>query len=504
MSRFKVTLSLALSLFFLLLAFQNCAEMAATKYDGTNSSSQSPGIGDPVTDPNGPLTISALDTNLINNGVATVTFQLNKVDADGVAVVYQTINGTALAGTHFTAQSASVNIAAGQDRASVSIPILRAEAANIAFSVQISSVSKGQISKASATVTIPANAVAPVTNLNLRKMAAGYNFVCMVTDLGPVNCWGARPGVGGFDTAPVLKAGIDGSIDLAGGYYHMCALSVAGEVRCWGYNEFGQLGSGALGSRTATPTLVANLAAGVKQISAGNEYTCALSAQNTVFCWGRNLNGASVIPVQVANLTGVKQISAGGAHACAITAQDSVMCWGNNNFGQLGNGNRNNSSTPVAVPNLTGVKSILAGNAHTCAITAQDTAVCWGWNGAGQLGNNSTVDSVVPVAVRNLTGVKKLAAYSSHMCAINNLNQQFCWGDNSTGKLGINSRTDSLVPAQVMNLVNVIDMAMGDHFTCGRTAANGVSCWGLNDGGALGNNSALSLEALTPLRVLGL
>jgi alpha-tubulin suppressor-like RCC1 family protein len=42
-------------------------------------------------------------------------------------------------------------------------------------------------------------------------------------------------------------------------------------------------------------------------------------------------------------------VGAGSEHSCGITTAGAVYCWGNNEFGQLGNGNANNSNVPLRV-----------------------------------------------------------------------------------------------------------------------------------------------------------
>ena len=123
----------------------------------------------------------------------------------------------------------------------------------------------------------------------------------------------------------------------------------------------------------------------VKAISGGTIHRCAITAQDTLKCWGGNTYGAlgnntttdSIFPVDVLNVNAVA-VSSGGYHTCALTAQNTVKCWGYNFQGQLGNNSTTNSSVAVDVVGLTGIKSISSGGYHTCAITAQDTVKCWG------------------------------------------------------------------------------------------------------------------------------
>ncbi len=96
-----------------------------------------------------------------------------------------------------------------------------------------------------------------------------------------------------------------------------------------------------------------------------------------------------------------KAIAVGNGHACAILDDNSVKCWGYNLDGQLGIGDtrnrgRNPSEMGDALPavNLgTGrsAQAIEVGNFRTCAVLDDDKTVkCWGQNKNGELGLGDT------------------------------------------------------------------------------------------------------------------
>lgn len=95
-------------------------------------------------------------------GSATLTVTLSAAASGEVSVNYATANGTALAGTHYTAASGAVVFAAGQTSRTVAVPILPGslvQGQSRAFTINLSSPSGATISRSSATVTI--NGVAP-------------------------------------------------------------------------------------------------------------------------------------------------------------------------------------------------------------------------------------------------------------------------------------------------------------------------------------------------------
>ena len=207
---------------------------------------------------------------------------------------------------------------------------------------------------------------------------------------------------------------------LSASFYHSCAIALNGRAYCWGSGNSGKLGNGSTASsRVPVAVNTSGVLAGktIKQISAGENHTCAIASDNRAYCWGSNKNGQlgngstadSRVPVAV-NMSGalagktIKQILAGGDHGCVVASDDKMYCWGLNNNGELGNNSSVNSSVPVAV-NADGVlagktiRQMSAGFSSTCAVDSGYGIYCWGYNSNGQLGNNSTNNSRVPTYV---------------------------------------------------------------------------------------------------------
>lgn len=116
------------------------------------------------------------------------------------------------------------------------------------------------------------------------------------------------------------------------------------------------------------------------KVVVGDHTSCALLADATVRCWGRNQHGQlgvgstedAAAPVQP-NLRGVKDIVFGAAHACALLDDESVTCWGNINYGPKGP-----LLSPSAAPGVAKAKRIFAVGGASCATTADGSLVCWG------------------------------------------------------------------------------------------------------------------------------
>ena len=319
-------------------------------------------------------------------------------------------------------------------------------------------------------------------NESITLVTASVDYSCAVTAGGGVKCWGSNfhgeLGNGttttSISTPPVNVVGLDAQVTTvaAGRSWHTCALTVAGGVKCWGYNNFGQLGDGSLGGVTnggrAFPDYVVGMDSGVSDVRVGSVYTCALTSEGAVQCWGLNSSGQlgdgtnenSAVPVSVVGLeSGAKAITAGDWHNCALMANDGVKCWGDNEFGQLGDGtagdgdeetNDNSSNIALDVVGLNaGVVALDAGMWNTCALTDVGGVKCWGHNGYGQLGNGTTLNSATPVDVIGLDDeVIAISAGGLHTCALMASGTVKCWGGGDL--LGDGTLITSPVPVDVL------------------------------------------------------
>ena len=328
-----------------------------------------------------------------------------------------------------------------------------------------------------------------------------------VTSTGGAECWGNNSngrlgnGTNTNSSVPVPVNGLSSGVSaISTGNDHACALTSTGGVECWGYNGYGQLGNGTT-TDSSIPVAVKGLSSGVTAVSAGGDDTSAITSTGDVDCWGDNVYGElgngdtenSFSPLPVRGLSsGVRAISASYDATSALTNTGGVECWGDNSNGQLGNGTNTNSSLPVPVSGLSsGVSAISAGYDDTSALTSTGGIECWGENTYGQLGNGTTTDSSIPVAVNGLSsGISAVSAGGTYTCALTSTGGVECWGDNTYGQLGNGTTTDSLIPVAVSGLSSGVSaISAGTFFACALPRAGGVECWGLNDYGQLGNGT---------------
>jgi alpha-tubulin suppressor-like RCC1 family protein len=240
-------------------------------------------------------------------------------------------------------------------------------------------------------------------------IACGNGVSCAVLREGGVKCWGTTIAPGGAvpTDVPGVTSVVAASAGMATGDEQACVLTSSGAAKCWGINANGELGTGSTES-SSVPVDVQGLSSGVRSISAGNGYTCAVTAAGAVDCWGGDygqfgtpLYGGSVVPVEIPGLSsGITAVAAGDVQACALTSKGGAKCWGMNEHGQLGDGTTDDSRSPLDVAGLSsGVTTLSAADGFTCAALKSGAVKCWGANTYGQLGNGSRDESHVPVDV---------------------------------------------------------------------------------------------------------
>ena len=275
----------------------------------------------------------------------------------------------------------------------------------------------------------------PVSGLDsgVAAMTGGTLHTCALTTGGGVLCWGdnsdGQLGDGTTTTRPTPGpvSGLAGGIAvIAAGGYHTCAVTTGGGALCWGYNEFGQIGDGTFVDRS-TPTGVSGLGNGVATITGGWAHTCALTTDARMLCWGDNFFGeigdgttgdSPATPTPVSGLGNVVAgISAGWEYTCAVTTGGGVLSWGLNDYGQIGDGTTTNRPTPTAVttgfegplPRLVPVDLNGAGISNV-AVFRSSTAQWWIYGQASAVTFGQAGDIPV-VADYNGDGRADLAVY---------------------------------------------------------------------------------------------
>lgn len=357
-------------------------------------------------------------------------------------------------------------------------------------------------------------------------------YACATAKLdGSLWCWGGSGGahVGGADQnlwrpEPVIMA--DGSPFHAsqvgtGDGGATCAVSHDdGTVWCWGSNLYGQLGDGTTDS-SDRPVQVVDGAGDplpADTVAVGSYHSCAISsADDTVFCWGQNLNGQvgdgsgtdRLVATQAQTTGGsplwATNLTATGSFNCAIDPDETVWCWGkNSSSGVLGTGDTNDRSRPTQTSNDGGgpvvADTVAAGETHVCA-SAPGTAevVCWGSNARRQLADPSLSSSFDALAVTRGDGSPVVASTSlvagdDHTCALQGTDA-WCWGSNMYGQLtdaapvGTSVATPTLQADGSGTPLELVEVGAGREASCGLGADRAILCWGRNSAGQLADGT---------------
>jgi len=325
----------------------------------------------------------------------------------------------------------------------------------------------------------------PVFELgNAREIAAAGNTVCAIRQSDDTaRCWGlnaykaldvddsismvpAPVALKGFGDNPAanVTVGTDSNRVTS----HGCVIDDNQHVGCWGHNTSYELGTTA-GASSDTVVVVPELG-NYLSVVAGEAFSCGLTTDHGVKCWGSPASGvlgddlataaATAVPVDVVGLdSGVRQIAASMRTMCALTTSGGVKCWGSPSYGAVGaavdlhpyNGV---VPTPVDVVGLSsGVSAISGGTMSYCALMADDGSIyCWGYNQNGQLGNQPDPIGIneyepIPVQVLGVTGATTVSIGWSHACAALASGGVKCWGSGTAS--GSDLSTNQIVPTYV-------------------------------------------------------
>jgi alpha-tubulin suppressor-like RCC1 family protein len=241
-------------------------------------------------------------------------------------------------------------------------------------------------------------------------------------------CRGDQPGEMGDNLVRATLGTNLHAVSITAGSFHACALYDTGGIKCWGTNQtLGQLGLG-------------------DQTERGN--------------WPPNM-GDNLPFLDLGTGRKVKSVTAGVYHSCAILDDDSLKCWGANVNGELGlgdtaprGGNPGEMGDALKAVNLgTGrhATSVTVGNSYTCAVLDDSSAKCWGHNDLGELGLGDTTqrgvspsdmgDHLPTVSLGTGRTARALSAAKSTFvtCALLDDSSVKCWGSNDDAQLGLGS-----------------------------------------------------------------
>ncbi len=238
-------------------------------------------------------------------------------------------------------------------------------------------------------------------------------------------------------------------------------------------------------------------------VAVGEQHSCAIRPDRTVWCWGDNAHGQlgdgspsanAPAPVRVTGLRDAVQLSAARFYSCAVRADGSVWCWGDEGFGRVsGRGDVHGAQrSPRAVQGLTEALQVATGENHACARRRDGSVWCWGRNTSGELGSrgveSADTEMRPPGAVPGLLRVSDVTAFAERTCAVS-AGELWCWGrgahrianDGSSGSIVRAPAADAeIAPERVAGVTQVERAFLGPHNACALRADGSLWCWGAN------------------------
>ncbi|MFD1714904.1 RCC1 domain-containing protein [Amnibacterium flavum] len=331
----------------------------------------------------------------------------------------------------------------------------------------------------------PVLATGELTGKRAVSVVTGGATTCAITSDQRPYCWGRYPGAGSSEAGKPVAVNMSAlgsdrvkqiSVSVANGAN--CLLTVNGKVACWGYGVYGTNGST---DTIMTPRTIDNGALQGKtvvSIAGSGQGYCALSSDDSIACWGLEVQGSLGIgSTPFPNRTGVNSgygswapiavdsgsiaagtrftgLSGGDGTVCAKTDTGDFYCWGlmGGGIDSAGRPVAKDRPTLLATPGLSKPDSVfMRGPATTdfqygsmCALKS-GSVYCWGSNVAGWLGLGLSTASPVPIVSTptRVTGgivgtgqVAQLDAYGFSPCALMTDGRVSCWGSNFRGSMG--------------------------------------------------------------------
>jgi E3 ubiquitin-protein ligase HERC2 len=198
----------------------------------------------------------------------------------------------------------------------------------------------------------------------------------------------------------------------------------------------------------------------------------ALSSSGQVYTWcseSRSSTGTLrpvtcpetqdiTVPTLVSNLNGVVDISCGGSASTgdcfylACTSAGVVFSWGDGDYGKLGRGGSDGSTTPRQVDRLHDLEvvKIRCGGQFSVALCSNGAVYSWGKGDHHRLGHGSDEHVRHPKVIEELLGrrITNISLGISHAVACTDTNDVYAWGLNDHGQLG--EQNDPVITAPQM------------------------------------------------------
>ena len=325
------------------------------------------------------------------------------------------------------------------------------------------------------------------------SIAGSPYLACAVVSDGSVWCGGDNSvgQTGNGTTDPVGSSFVKalapaGAVAVATSGALTCALHQDASVSCWGLNFHAQTGAGYQSMGVLLPVTLPAIGAGAAKIMVTDHHACALDTQGKLYCWGNNGGGQTgtsegpdvVAPAEAVNVSAlgtVVDVDGDFNRTCALLADGTVWCFGKNDDAPIGDGSTSGyNPVPVQAAGLDQAVEISVGTWNTCARRTDGTVWCWG------IQLEPTVDPyLVPAPVPGMTGAVEIGVGRSHVCLRKADGTVWCRGSNIYGEIGVDPPSEWEPPTQVLGLPGpAVELSVQESRSCARLVDDSMWCWG--------------------------
>lgn len=301
--------------------------------------------------------------------------------------------------------------------------------------------------------------------------------------------------------------------DISAGSDFSCGVTTDTRVHCWGSNEAAQLGSGSTVVRSTTPIAISSPSSGWTSVDAAGP--CGVRGDG-IWCWGSWKADPRGAGDTLPSRYGPGQVGTSLDGTCAVypAPQPSIGC-----VLPFGYFDQNNGDIGSPVPLLTAAGTYKAG----CGLDGSGRPWCWR--------HPDTSDRSPAVAVATTVTFRQLSVASKSACGVSDTGEIWCWqiGETTPARVepsrpyttvSVDARPDTACALDVEGRAwcwgdlpgaeTVPTLVRGDlRFTdisvgwnhACALAGTRAWCWGANGSGQLGDGT--TTERLSPTAVAG-
>jgi alpha-tubulin suppressor-like RCC1 family protein len=295
---------------------------------------------------------------------------------------------------------------------------------------------------------------------------------------------------------------------VSAGDFYTCSVSADGEVFCWGRGEKGQLGDAGL--RDSPWPIKARVPTPAVALDAGQQTTCAVTQASRLLCWGSPYSHLPEAPLrpdslypEPAQVLGDREIllpTVGGGRMCGADQDNFVWCIGVRPSMAGGSIHVDTTPDPHVWLSDPAMVQVSFGLYHDCHVDRSGAAWCHGSNVYGQIGTGELGSDeewpLTPVAGGLRFSHVETGYY--HTCGLAGTTVH-CWGFNAEGQLGLGNDDWPAGPSPVAGGLQFTALDAGTVHTCAVTTDGVAYCWGDNRSGQLGDGTRTQRRAPVPV-----